>query len=674
MKNFVYCFLVSLALVFTQTNCILSNLVECGSFDCKRSKNKLLAMLGLLSSNSCPLPAEGSRGGLQDDPSQYESFSGRISNSEWDETYIRKILHTFAWGGPASDAQIQEWVNMGPSKAIIEILNADPINPKLNQPVVGAIAATSSNASLFCLSSLVSSGGYLLPASRSAGYGLDDIYSSTGKLFPLVAQMKGLNPVRQVLGYMETNNHMATNSLLVGPRPQYRLYDETMNMIARGESYDKVLANGGLSAAIAIQYNHRQNRFDNGEFLGNEDFAREFHQLLFGVLGGSTTGELEQSNNTAFEQHEKVTIPETAKALTHIQVGESIKSTQTNLDLAIYGTELHLPRPVKVYGIEIGGANAKEKIYNIAKESIKHPESLQNLPLKIVRFLADDNLDEADITATNPNLTQQKIQDKANLIRTIWANLPEKNLLIFLRRYALSTAFYNETRIKYRTSAERIFTIANLVTLSNSEISWGFHGAENSLRNEDIRTFRPTHEVFGEQTGIEARDTADVFKSAYNSTSETPNQWGLGVHKQGSAVLYRKPFHLLIPRGADGKWRVKQVAEWLWNRFIGDGLKNMGNLERAHLYALLASGTDLNYFMSKDKKDPTINTISYGYGDGGTNDIANSLDFKTKVEDASVAILRLDDFGEDGDEARVGVGLAINFILSTPYMFVIEGK
>lgn len=668
MLKFISFGLFYVLMLFQISNCNpISNFFECNSPNCPKNYNRMLALLGLLNANSCELPSEGSNGGLQDDPSQYDSFTGRIANTDWNETYIRKILHTFAWGGFVRDNQIQEWVNMGPSRAIIEIINANPVNPKMNQPLYGSPAATSSNASLYCLSKSLASGAYIMPPGRNANLHIDNRYAAN-YVFPIIAQLKGLNPVRQVIGYMETNYHVATNSRLVGARPQFRLYDEMMNLIAKGESYDRVLAHAALSPAIAIQYNHKKNRFEKGEFKGNEDFAREFHQLLFGILGGSTTGSLEQTN-TAFAQHENVTIPETAKALTDIRIGD-YKKDDPNLDTVEFGTEYHLDRAVTVYGMSFRGANAKEKIYNIAKESIVHNESLRNLPLKIVRFLADDNLDENDITETSPNANQIKIQQKANIIKNIWATLPQKNLLMFLRRYALSTAFYNETRIKYRTSAERIFTISNLVTFSNSEISAGLHATNSRLSDESITTFFPTHEVFGGQTGIEAKETADVFKWNYNTTSQNPNQWGIGNLSTG----YKKPYDLLIPKDAEGKWRVKNVAEWLWNYFIGDGLAKFGNLERAHLYALLSSGTDLSYFLAKDKKDPTINTKIYSYGDGGPLDIANDNDLKQKIDDAGFALLRLDDPGTLGDEARVGVGLAINFIISTPYIFVIEGK
>ncbi len=657
--------LLTILVLWFFSNCALSNFLECGALDCRKNNN-FLAFLGLIASSQCELPASSSGGGLQDDPTQYASFTNRILDSEWNANYIRKILHTFAWGGPVSEEQIQAWAKDTPQNAIVQILSFDPVNPRMNMPYYGSIAASPSSASLYCLSNELSSGASLLPANSRGTYSLN-FSSAANNIFPVVAQMKGLNPVRNCIGFIETNYHMSTNSRLVGPRPQYRLFDETMNLLASGTTYDQVLANGAVSAAIAIQYNHRKNRFDDAQFSGNEDFAREFHQLFFGVLGtGSTSGDINQTTQ-AFKDHETITVPETAKALTDIRIG-AYTSSETNIDIPTYGTDFHIPRDITIYGQTVSGANAKEKIANSAKRAIANAESLNNLPLKLVRFIADDNLDESDINAASPTAAQLAVQSKANQIRQIWSQLPEKNLLIFLRRYALSTAFYNQNRIKYRTSANRIFTIANLVTLSNSEISAGYHSTFTPLANEDFTTFSPSHDVFGGQTGIEARDTPDVFLNAYNTSTRTPDKWGLGIARSGSAIVYRKGFNLVIPKASDGTWRVKNVAEFLWNRFIGDGLANFGNLERAHVYALLGSGTDLSYFLASDKKDQTINTVSYSETDIAT--LVNA----TKISDAAESVMQLDDGGTRGDEDRTRIGLAIDFIVATPYMFAVEGK
>ena len=33
----------------------------------------------------------------------------RVSDEQWDDTAVRKVLHTFAYGGHATDAQISAW-------------------------------------------------------------------------------------------------------------------------------------------------------------------------------------------------------------------------------------------------------------------------------------------------------------------------------------------------------------------------------------------------------------------------------------------------------------------------------------------------------------------------------------------------------------------------------------
>lgn len=472
------------------TNCLVSRFLECPSGNCQSGLNPTLGLLGLANSTFCDLPAESGLGGLQDDPSLYTSFPNLISDQDWNEAAIRRILHTFAWGGPASDSQLSEWVKLGPDKAIVQILNADPLNSRLNQPVQGSGISSSSQSSMFCLTRSLSIGGTPYLSSSTLGIGLD-LGDSNAQAFPLVVQMKGLNPVRNFLGYIETNYHMATNSELVGPRPQLRLFDETMNAIARGDSYQNVLANSALSPAIAIQYNHRRNRFVDAQFSGNEDFAREYHQLFFGILGtGGNSGDITQTNS-AFQTHERQTVPETAKALTDLRVGD-FNSTGTNLDSIVYGRDFHLDRPVILYGQTVSGSTAREKIQNAAQISIGQNESLTNLPLRLVRLMADDNLDENRISGANPDAN---IQAKANQIREIWAGTNPKNLLVFLRRYALSTAFHNVHRIKYRTSADRLFTISNLVTLENSELSFGIHGTRNLLNAEDVQIFSPAHDV-----------------------------------------------------------------------------------------------------------------------------------------------------------------------------------
>ena len=45
---------------------------------------------------------------------------------------MRRVLHTFALGGHASDEQIRDWADMPPSQAIAEMLTFDASNDALS--------------------------------------------------------------------------------------------------------------------------------------------------------------------------------------------------------------------------------------------------------------------------------------------------------------------------------------------------------------------------------------------------------------------------------------------------------------------------------------------------------------------------------------------------------------
>lgn len=91
-------------------------------------------------------------------------------------------------------------------------------------------------------------------------------------------------------------------------------YDDITLALENGAPRYEVLALGAKSAAIAYQYGHRSNRMTNaGVFLGNDDFARELHQLFFRING-------------IYEDpiyHEDVTIENTARALTGMQLDQT---------------------------------------------------------------------------------------------------------------------------------------------------------------------------------------------------------------------------------------------------------------------------------------------------------------------------------------------------------------
>lgn len=558
-----------------------------------------------------------------------------VSNEDWDEIAVRKVLHLFAYAGFADDTQIKTWAEMDPGSAIVEMITFDTTNPYLSK-ADEYDRLDRYDATLTGLSSLWS--GYncsnKIPLDLR-DYFEKDTYNSPARTWINAATKRGLNPVRQKIGLFETNYHLVVNQNAgVSNRQVYRYYDDIMTSLADHTYYQDVLSMAALSAAIAVQYNHRENIFIDARFEGNEDFAREFHQLFFGILGEYDP-----------EYHELTTIRGTAKALTDMNV-EWVKENDNSFwspDIT-YGTEFHYPGSLEILYQTIEGDTAKEKIENLSQYTIGHQESLDNLPVIFVRGLADDNLDD------------EKIEE----IRAIWAGLENKDLLTFLRKYAVSTTFHNPTRVKYWSSIDRHLIITNLLTLNNLESYLGYYYPESYLKNEGFEIFRPINNVFGHQTGLEASDAPSLFKETYNRSID---RYWFFARTDEEEDNWQKDWAAVIPQEEGSTYRVQEVAEWLWDRFVADGLVNFGALERAQVYALLGSGKDFGYFV-----DPGNATTVYTEEEINTDPVLQEL-----MSDLAIAIILDSDDDEKRETANFRVGLAIAFISATPYVFAQEG-
>jgi hypothetical protein len=574
-----------------------------------------------------------------------------ISDSAWDETAVRQVLHVFAFGGFATDAQIQAWADMPPADAIKEMLTFDTVNEKVSPPDPSiAMPLTRANGSLRCLSQLFSRNNpdNAIRDKERAGYAVDQ-WSAPSKTWWMATHVRGLNPVRQRIGLFETNYHMAVSQNSgVTNRQIITYYDGIMTALARGDAYQDVLQSAALTAAIAQQYHHASNVYKDGKFQGNEDFGREYHQLFFGIVGRYDDAYVDAKAN----YHELVAIPNTAKALT----GMSLGTTADTSDQITYGDHDHWQGTLDILEHAIDGNTTKERIVALSPLAIAMPESLDNLPVNIVRTLADDLLD--------PESTDAGVQDRVSKVRTLWAGMPKKNLLEFLRKYAISTAFHDAARVKYWTSVERNALLVNLLSVGNAESYLDEYSPAGFTGNEDVTVFRPAHDVFGGQTGREAAVTADVFRNAYNRSVDA--SWSLTRVDEttNGNTLWTKAWAPLVPKDSGGKVRVKATAEWLWQRFFADGLANFGTLERAHLYAILASGTDLAYWI-----DPSNPTQVYS-----KDDLETSMTLKTQVAGAEQALIRLDDPDPKvASNAAYRLSLAVNFMSSLPYMFAQQG-
>jgi hypothetical protein len=555
----------------------------------------------------------------------------RLSDAAWDETAVRKVLHAFAYGGHATDRQIKLWADMAPQTAIMQMLTFDQHNALLSP----ASAADHDrlyqrDGTLRSLAAFWSSSdpGNAIYVDHRIRYDVYEGNGVPGELWSRATVSRGLNPFRQKIGFWETNYHLATNRDVVRRSYMVRYFDDIMNAHAEHAPYQDVLTVAATSAAVAVQYGHDENIYINDQCLCNEDFAREYHQLFFGILGQHDP-----------EYHEVVSIKNTALALTDMQV-------QPLLDQVFFGSSRHYLGALEILNASIGGFSAHQKINHLSQHAITHPESLDNLPVIIIQALADDNLNG----------------DKINRIRAAWSSMQPKNLLDFLRSYAISTVFHNPTRVKYLTSVDRHMLVASQRILNNEEGYLDLYPLA-TYETEDVKAFHPAHNVFGGQTGAEAADSADVFLANYNrSTSEERRFRQIPASRYGRS--WEQNWMTVIPKNSSGTYIVKDVTEWLWKRFIGDGLKNLGLLERAHIYAFLAEERDIVYLADQDRLDRAITTA----------DLTSDPRLASLVQSLGAQTLPLDsaDSTERG-AANARVRQAINFIVATPYIFAQEG-
>lgn len=684
--------LLTLTIVLFFENCSILNIFKCGEMvdKCGDDKDRQKTLLGLAAIASASSGVGGinitavDQAGASSDPTTYET-SYTIPQSEWTEAAVRRILLTFAFGGPATEEQIAKWINKKPSEAIVEMLTMNVENPYLAQPLTGSKAELNS-ISLSGLSNVFASGRFVT-SNSAANYNMTSRYgNSPGYTWLNAVRLRAMNPFRLKLGLWETNYHLSINlDKNVAPIQMFYFYDSIVNDIAAGKNYEEVIANAAISAPVATQYNHKKNTFVNNSFRGNEDFAREYHQLFFGIHGIGTKTECQSlkaitdpacdGNPENFYYHENQTIRQTAEVLTGIEVPTM---GDRDSEIANITSNGHKTGSVTIYGKTIEGSNAKERFASIRKYSIEHNESLYNLPLLIIRGLADENLDSSNAIKG----TSTQIDAKVQTIQALWKGMTNKNIVEFIRKYAISTAYHNDTRVKYRTSIDRMMLVFNLITLSNNELTYDrlYQDPFYSIYSgESVVPFRPEHDVFGGQKGLEASDTDAVMINQYNnSVSDFYGRASEGS-TSGSGYIEYKNFQNLLPstiKDTQG-YPVSKVAEFLWKRFYGSTDK-LTTLEKIHIYSFLASGFDFSFNTDKTCRETYYNctntnvesvvpaeadvsTLTSPYYDIYRN-YADAILFKS-TNSAQVS----------RDENR-NIGYAIDFITSLPFIYVEEGK
>jgi hypothetical protein len=676
--------LIVLTFLFFE-NCIFRNLAECGSTKCEdKYRNRFLTGVVLRLLNRPGRPGiridAVNLSGADDNPTLYDSFTGRIANTSWNEQKVRDVLQEFAYGGGATQADIDAWVQMGPSRAIVEIIGMWTVNSKLAVASSGGnISINPVTGSLSHLSHNYGTGGPANDRSRFEQRTLSWVDSPSNTFVQAVAT-RGLNPVRQKIAFFESNYHMSLNQDKdITDVQMFRHYDTIANDIARANrdslGYEDILANISLSAPVATQYNHKKNVCENGTFKGNEDFAREYHQLFFGILGvginrsGITNKTAPPDGNPeSFNDHEEKTIPNTARALSDINVGVAGQFGFSDL-VSSFSTGKHCQGNLLIYATNNTGNNAEERIRSLSKTSINHLESRNSLPLIIVSGLADENLDASSSLLTG--IADANITPKVTGIRNLWASIQRKNLIEFVRKYAISEYFHNTTRIKYQHSVDRTLSNANTTVVTNQELENGFVRYDWELFSENIKPFRPVHDVFGGQTGLEASNTDDVFRNVHNTM--VLGQYGAIGFWNGSTVVRLKDYRSMLPRQENIS--VDDVAKFLWKRLLGDAnFQYYGNLERAHLVALLSTGRDLSYF-SCGTTVTNVNNCPAAVNFTPITESQVNTTFASLISTSASSNLFPTGASQNLiDLHNENIGSAVDFILSTPFNLVHIGR
>jgi len=313
----------------------------------------------------------------------------------------------------------------------------------------------------------------------------------------------------------------------------------------------------------------------------------------------------------------------------------------------------HYYADVEILGRTISGDTAYEKIDALSQIAIEHNESLDNLPVFIIRTLADDNLTDSKTAA----------------IRAAWRAMEPKELLGFLQAYAISDLFHSPSRIKYLPSIDRNLIVLNRILLDNKASYRNIYPTRSLMDAEDVEAFWPTHDVFGTQTGAEAAQSPDIFRVIYNRSVEG---WTYGATSRDG---WQKEWSRVIKAKTGSLYVVQDVAAWLWQRFIADGLKHFGPLEKAHLYAILATGRDLAVALadcdtdsSRCEDNATVNRVIT------ETELLSDAQIKEQIDGFAIAPLLLESSDADErEEANTRINRAIHFIIATPYMMIQEG-
>lgn len=593
-----------------------------------------------------------------------------VPRNSWNESAVRRVLQAFAFGGHATDAQIEAWARMRPETAVVQMLNFRDANMRLSAPDYGPAAFQCT--SMTELQQLWSSEGPDNPArlfDRSFYSMLNEEPEALSPVglyltWPRAMHTRGCNLFLHKVAFYLTNYHASIHVQNAGVGLIRDYYDDTVNALMESSSFVDLMYQAAINGAVAQAYGHSTSYVHpfTGEFFGNDDFAREYFQLLFGI-----EGTMEDP-----DYHEGVTIENNAMLLTGMFLDAQPQRfnsvlprdwLQSEIDFSDHFDEAGREIPNRTAHIDfrdgpqscleilhqqICGATADEKLRALGQAAASHPESLANIPLKLVRFFGD--------TVITPQ--------EAQGLQTAW-QATDLDLLLFLRAYAVSTQFHADDSFKYWSAFERNLIMHNAATLDNEE-SFAkpfFLGPALPMMEQNALIFAPIRDVFGGQTGNDAANDRFGFRSALTQNIDNPDSLGTAqqyyqLAEDGAPQLWRKDWGRLIPPNASGDHVVGDVAQWLWQRFIADGGANFDAIAQAQVHALLATGFDFAAIVDRNNIDALYDS----------EDLQEGIAAEVNRELATT-IMRFENF-----EEQTRVGMAINFITLLPYSFARTGE
>jgi hypothetical protein len=453
-----------------------------------------------------------------------------IKSRDWGETPVRKILQAFAWGGLATDAQIEAWADMSPEAAVAEILTFDAVNPALSPPGAGDDSSLHCG-SLEALQAFWSSDdpGNLMKYADRYRYatlnGAQDLSTANlQRTWTKAISTRGCNPFLYKMVLYLTNYHASISAHKTRAGLIRAYHDDIMQALTGGADFVEVMRIAASHAAVARAYGHQYSRYYNGSetFSGTDDFGREFHQLFFRIQG--ETEDMDYHEDTTIEHTawmlsgmnlEKVTGAYGSDRSSDWWVAPIVFEDYTDdTGRNIRNRHFHYHSPegagscLEILHADICGATADEKIAALAPVAAAHPESMDNVPVYMIDFFADDNLDDG------------KVAD----LRSAWADA-NYDILAFVRAYAISTAFHSSDTYKYRTAFDRNLVLQNAHVLDNEENFSRQHydSPYNRMREQGVEVFEPAHDVFGGQTGYQAGTNRYIFKDAFWATISSPD-------------------------------------------------------------------------------------------------------------------------------------------------------